>query len=126
MDWKEVEKKIAKLTGGKLVKGSGNQLQQGDIITPSHLIEVKHTAKDFMDIRLQWLSNLERHDYLDLILVVSLNGKIFPFFAEQPIKSNPSWKSIKFTEEKPITTLQSRRYTWELRDEEALKEIKLS
>ena len=49
MTWQEAEEKVAKLYKGVRQKGSGNSnnpARKQDVISASHLIEVKHTANN--------------------------------------------------------------------------------
>lgn len=56
--WEKAEQRVAKLFGGKLVRGSGRGTHKGDVVTDNYLIEVKETAKQHYTLSFNTLLKL--------------------------------------------------------------------
>ena len=56
--WEQLEKSVARLTGGERVPGSGNGPRKGDVESPVFLCECKETGQKKFSLQVTWLDEV--------------------------------------------------------------------
>ena len=122
-----LERIVAKLTNGKLTRGSGSGTQKGDIQTEKWLIECKDTIHSCIPLERQWFIKLEEYiTYKDLLLVIGLSEskdlKVFTVDSKVNImdamyKENEFWISKTIDKYSSKLVLPGKNYYWKLEDD---------
>lgn len=96
-DWEIAESIVKRKVSGKRTVGSGNKGQRGDVVTSTHVFEVKQTNKEKITIKKSWFTDIEsyaKNKEPGVILVIGLQATAYLVDSSNLESKNLDWKSI--------------------------------